>query len=285
MSNMLLAFSRLVEKPVINLKNSYAGHNRINHMGDALETYVKDLFANSLGLDEATARKKHQEVFAYLGNQNNPPDSILRKGDAIEVKKITSLKSQLALNSSYPKDKLYRDSPMITTACKDSDGGQWIEKDIIYAIGICDDDSLKGIWFIYGDCYAANKEIYENISKNITDSIKENTTVQLADTKELARINKVDPLGITYLRVRGMWGIENPFSVFDYLGLNTSATFFAHAIMSKKKYNSFCIQDRGKIESLAQNHSSSFQIWNKEILDPNNPANNIDSVVLSYILT
>ena len=29
-----------------------------------------------------------------------------------------------------------------------------------------------------------------------------------AETKELGRVNQVDPLGITNLRIRGMWQIE-----------------------------------------------------------------------------
>ena len=41
--------------------------------------------------------------------------------------------------------------------------------------------------------------------------------VEFSETNELGRVNKVDPLGITYLRIRGMWGIENPIKVFNYV--------------------------------------------------------------------
>lgn len=45
------------------------------------------------------------ETFCYLGNPNNPPDSMLKNGgDAIEVKKIEAPNAALALNSSYPKE-------------------------------------------------------------------------------------------------------------------------------------------------------------------------------------
>lgn len=37
------------------------------------------------------------------------------------------------------------------------------------------------------------------------------------ESKELGHINKVDPLGVTYMRVRGMWGIDNPWKVFSYI--------------------------------------------------------------------
>lgn len=63
-------------------------------------------------------------MFSYIGNQNNPPDSMLRNGDAIEVKKIESKKAALALNSSYPKAKLYADSPMINKECRECE--KWL---------------------------------------------------------------------------------------------------------------------------------------------------------------
>lgn len=63
------------------------------------------------------------EVFSYLGNNSNPPDAMLRNGDAIEVKKIESLSSALTLNSS-----------MISTACREAE--QWSEKDMIYVVGV-----------------------------------------------------------------------------------------------------------------------------------------------------
>lgn len=254
-------------------------------MGDAVEHYVKDLFANSLdATDENEARDKHKQVFSYLGNSNNPPDCILINGDAIEVKKIESLRGSLALNSSYPKHKLYSNSTLITNGCRQSDGGTWTEKDIIYVIAIVQASTLHGLWFIYGDCYAAEKDIYERIAHSITDGILTNTNITLDETNELARVNKVDPLGITYLRVRGMWGVENPIKVFHYLGLDTSSNFFAHAIMRKSKYNSFSKAERKKLEQLVNHNSTfpSFKIIEKTIKDPNNPILDIDTVILSY---
>ena len=57
-------------------------------MGEALEEYVKDIFAGTVNeTDENIRNQKLSEIFSYLGNQNNPPDSMLRGGDAIEVRK------------------------------------------------------------------------------------------------------------------------------------------------------------------------------------------------------
>ena len=143
MSNIIQAIYNIYHCPVYKTGEHYYAKNRANNMGDALEHFIKDSFANSYGLDEADAMRAHSETFAYLGNQNNPPDAILRGGDAIEVKKIESPTSALALNSSYPKAKIYRDSTMLTTACKSCDGGTWDEKDLIFAVGVVKNEEIK----------------------------------------------------------------------------------------------------------------------------------------------
>lgn len=294
MSNILVAIASLVENPQTKLTRFYAGSNRANNMGDALEAYIKDLFASSFEKNEEYANEAHCKVFSYLGNKNNPPDIILKNGDAIEVKKIESKGSTIALNSSYPKAKLYRDSTLLIDSCKSVDGGQWDKKDIVYIIGIVGEgnssetkDTLKGLWFIYGDCYAASREIYERISNKIISGIQEIASIDFGDTNELARVNKVDPLGITYLRVRGMWGIKNPLHVFSYLNLDVSKDFFAHVIMRKEKFNSFPENDQRKISQLeadfstSKNGDSFFKV-EKNLKNPDNPAEIIEAVILSY---
>jgi len=82
-----------------------------------------------VGLDNKD--KKHSEYLSYLGNQNNPPDFIIKKGDAVEVKKIGGLVGSIALNSSYPKSKLHSDDVRILQSCRECDGGNWSKKDII----------------------------------------------------------------------------------------------------------------------------------------------------------
>ena len=50
-------------------------------MGDALEEYIKDCFANTFNLDKEIDRsQEYAKIFSYLGNQNNPPDMILKRG-------------------------------------------------------------------------------------------------------------------------------------------------------------------------------------------------------------
>lgn len=279
MSNIISAIIQLVENPKLELKKYSESHSRANNMGEALEEYIKDLFAGTVNeTDENIRNQKLSEVFSYLGNQNNPPDSMLCGGDAIEVKKIESNDSSLALNSSYPKAKLFVDSPMIKRACKTCEN--WTVKDMIYAVGVVDDNNLKSLALVYGDDYCAEKSVYEQIKSVIKTGVESIGGVEFAETKELGRVNRVDPLGITYLRVRGMWGIENPFSVFNYIyKRDYSKRFNFMALINNDKYYTFdnylileglC----GKIEGL--------KIADVKIKNPNNPAQLKNAKLITY---
>lgn len=270
-SNILIAIKNLIEIPVIALTSHYLGRNRANGVGDALEKYIKDLFANTLNCEDDYCRtQRYSEIFSYTGNQNNPPDIILRNGDAIEVKKVQGNANTLALNSSYPKSKLYSNSTMITSNCRNCE--VWAEKDIIYIVGNTDDSNLKELWFVYGDCYAADKEIYERIKNTIINGLHSIPNIELAETNELGKIKKVDPLGITDLRVRGMWSIFHPKKVFNYLPKKReNARFTFYCVIKESKYNSFSQTDRNNLENLIDNQN--FFISDLQIKNPNNPAN------------
>ena len=278
-TNLLIAIVNMVNNPIANLVSFYRSTNRANSMGDALEFYIKDLFCNSLS--ENNLEKKnvvYNNYFSYIGNQNNPPDIIIKQGDAVEVKKIENIHSGIALNSSHPKDKLYSDSPMITTACRNCE--DWREKDLIYAVGVSSDDSLKSLWFVYGDCYSASKEVYEKIRGKISEGINELQDVEFSKTNELGRVNKVDPLGITYLRIRGMWGIDNPSKVFDYVTpTRHHSNLTVSALMTQEKYLSFPEKDRRNIEKLV---SDNFSIKDVKIKSPNNPAKLLEAKLLTF---
>ena len=159
--NIIDAIIEIVKSPKYKLKEYSASHNRANAMGEALEEYIKDAFAGTIGEDDAEVRNRAlNKTFSYLGNQNNPPDSMLKDGgDAIEVKKIESANSSLALNSSYPKAKLFSNSTMISNACRDCE--KWTVRDMIYAVGVIRDNNLKSLALVYGSEYCADKTVYE----------------------------------------------------------------------------------------------------------------------------
>lgn len=266
--NIINAIINLVNKPVTELQEHYSDRNRANSMGNALEEYIKDLFANTFNDEETERLEKIQETFSYLGNNSNPPDAMLWNGDAIEIKKIESNNSALALNSSYPKQKLYANSSMISTTCKNAEN--WIEKDIIYAVGVVSGKRLKHLCFIYGLDYAASNETYTRIKETLKAGVENIPGFEFAETKELGRVNRVDPLGITYLRVRGMWGIENPWTVFNYVySRDFTKDFNFMCIINEEKWNTFSnVLDLEQIVGTVDG----FEIQNIKIKNPDNPA-------------
>lgn len=280
MTNLLKAVKLIVNNPIISVKEYYSGRNRVNSVGDALENYVQDIFADSFNLKEEDRMKRHNEVFSLIGNQNNPPDLILRNGDAIETKKVQSPRSALALNSSYPKDKIYSTSSMLTDACKTCE--DWDVKDMIYVIGHTDDSNLKYLWLVYGDCFAAEKEVYERIKNTISSGITEIPDVEFTVTNELGKVKKVDPLGVTDLRIRGMWHIENPHKIFSYLdAIDDESTFQVFCLMKIEKFNSFPETDKNYLMNLK---TKGYSIDAKKIKNPNNPAQLLDCIFITFTI-
>lgn len=277
MTNILEAIVNIANNPVVAIRNLYTGRNRANNVGEALEMFVKDAFANTIQeQDEQVKNTRFSQVFSWLGNQNHPPDIMIREGDAIEVKKTQSANSDLALNSSYPKSNIQSNSNMITQECRTCEN--WTEKDLIYCVGHTTDDSIKSLWMVYGNIYAAKHETYQVIKQKITDGINEIPNVELAETNELGRVNRVDPLGITNLRIRGMWQIQNPRRVFNYLH-TTGDTFELVAVIPTNKYNSFPTDSKNRIENLGNPNLS---ISDVQVKDPNNPANLIDGKLIVF---
>ncbi|MEY5049878.1 MAG: hypothetical protein RLZZ175_3237 [Bacteroidota bacterium] len=147
MTNILEAIVNIANNPVVEIRNHYTGRNRANNVGEALEMFVKDAFANTIQeQDEQVKNTRFSQVFSWLGNQNHPPDIMIRQGDAIEVKKTQIANSDLALNSSYPKSNIQSNSNMITQECRNCEN--WAEKDLIYCVGHTTDESIKSLWIV-----------------------------------------------------------------------------------------------------------------------------------------
>lgn len=278
-ANIIDAIYNLVTHPVTELRGHSAGRNRANDMGTALEDYVKDLFAGTFTMDEMSRIKRQSEVFSYIGNNSNPPDAMLRGGDAIEVKKIESPAASLALNSSYPKHVLTRDSTMLSRDCKTAEN--WDKKDLIYAVGVVQKggNTLQRLCMVYGMDYCASEECYTRIKETIKAGVEAIPGIDFAESKELGHINRVDPLGITYLRVRGMWGIENPWRVYSYLlPQQRAGKFDFMCVINQEKWDTF-----PNTERIITLQAAGFSIRDVIIKDPDNPAHIKKAKLITFV--
>lgn len=280
MNNILTAIQAIVNNTAAFAIQTDEGgvQNRMNQMGEALEEYVKNAFANCLGQDPKTIKKARNTTFSYLGSKTNPPDAMLKGSDAIEIKKLTTINtSQLQLNSSYPKNKLHSNNPKICRSCRECE--DWQEKDMLYVVGQVEDTELQNLFFVYGDLYCDSHEIYENVENVIKEGLESLEEVELAETNELGRINKVDHLEISDLRVRGMWLIQSPFLLFRHLtDYISDYNFKLVALIPEDKYNSF--DNKEEFEYFCSENN--VFIYDEEIEDPMNPANLIDSKLILY---
>lgn len=280
-TNILRAIINLINIPTNELKEIYNNHNRVNSMGESLEVFVKDIFAGTLDCESETEKLEIlSQTFSYLGNKSNPPDAMIKAGDAIEIKKIENSNSAIALNSSFPKKKLYSSSEMITSTCREAE--DWQEKDMIYAVGIVDETKIKQLCLVYGMDYSASYEVYSRIKNTIKEGVESISGIEFSNTKELGHINCIDPLGITYMRVRAMWGIQNPWKVFSYVyEKNSEKEFNFFSIINVEKYNKFEKEERERFEQIVASNKD--LIMKKvKIKNPDNPAKLIDAYLISY---
>lgn len=254
---------------------------RINAVGEQLEFYVKDALCGSFRFAQQQKEARYHEVFSLLGNQNNPPDAMIRGGDAYVIKKIQTPTASIALNRSPPKDRLYRNDPRMSEACRRCEGENWQTKDMFYVVGCTQNSKIKYLFFVHGTCYSAEREVYEMIAtqlkKDIEGSLRTRGIEGSGETVELGRINRVDPLGITNLRIRGMWMIENPIKVFSYIyRFDSKRSFSLIALMSKTKFDYFPQRDIGAIRM-----DSGIESRSVKIKDPNNPAELMDAQLIT----
>lgn len=276
MTNILKAIHNFSKYNITKIGVHYKNTIRIQQVGDSLEYFIKDLLADSINVDDISVKDEiYSKYFSYLGGTNNPPDLIIKNGDAFEIKKIEHLGGSIALNSSFPKQKLFSDDEFISKACQDCE--DWKEKDIVYAIGTIEKktNDIKSLWLVYGDCYCADRNIYERIKQTISCGVNDIKGVEFSETKELGRVNKIDQLGVTYLRIRGMWGIEHPANIFGYLIKNYEDNIL-NVIMLEQKFLSFPKNDRDLLDK-----DDKVKIAPIKIKSPDNPAILLDAVHIS----
>jgi len=271
MSNLIKAFVNIASNNnyELEIKKVTNGSNRANNMGEGLEMFVKNAFSGNFAVTDAKQwYRNFWDTFSFKGAKGKIPDMVLKNSDAIEVKK-TEVLGSLQLNSSHPKAKLYSNQN-ITEECRDCEEEPWVEKDIIYTMGHIPQKSkkLKSLWFVYGTCYAAKKEVYQEVVREVKSSLEASENIEInTDGKELGKVEGLDALNITYLRIRGMWVIKHPSKVYEYLYKQEDELFSMVAIIPLEKYNLFPLEDRSAVESI-----KNIEIKTVDIPDPNNEA-------------
>ena len=281
MPNILNAITNIVSFKINNL-NEYATKYliRINAVGDKLEFYIEDAIAGTFKKKQEEKENEYKKVFSYQGSQNHPPDDIIYGGDAFEIKKIGGINNSIALNSSPPKSVLLSTDPRITTECRNCEK-DWKEKDIFYTIGSVQNNIIKYIFFVQGKCYSADHSVYDNLHSPLKEeisSILKSRKLQSKNTVELGGIENADPLGITSLRIRGMWNMKNPIEVFsNIINFNIKKDFSLFVLMEKEKYDSYPSKDKKNIEK-----NKEIIIKDVKIKDPNNPKNMINAKLISF---
>jgi hypothetical protein len=280
MTNLLEAIINISKLENLNIDEIILGNNRAVSMGEGLESFVKNAFSNAFDIQDKNEKNKvYNQYFSYEGSKRTPPDLMIRNGDALEVKKTETLSTELQLNSSYPKAKLFANSTLINTHCRKCE--EWETKDFIYVIGhLPKSNYLSSLWFIHGEIYAADESVYIDLKNSVSELLEDSDELSFSPTNEIGRINAVDPLKITNLRVRGMWLLQPPYKTFDYIhGYDRKVKFQTIALLSCEKYLSYPAESRLKIED-----DKNITIKSVQVNDPNNPVNLIDAKLITFKL-
>ena len=118
------------------------------------------------------------------------------------------------------------------------------------------------------------------IKDTISNGINTIADVEFTETKELGKVKKVDPLGITDLRIRGMWHIENPNKIFSYLyEYDERKDFQLICLMSREKYDSLPSEDREAVERLGVD---GVEVLDVQVKSPDNPVKFMDAKLLVF---
>ena len=257
-------------------------NNAINSVGESFEDFIRHSFANSFGLPDEEKARRWSSIYSYIGGQNNPPDLMIRGGDAVEIKKIGSIGGSIQLNSSMPEQVLRSDSPMLTNECRNSE--VWNEKPLLYVIGTVQQSLLTHISMVYGSEFCSTEASYRGLRDLIANEIGSLDNISLVNSREIAHVANIDPLNITSLRVRGMWTIDNPINVFNYVySRPTNCAFSLMFLVSRTRWDNY--MNNEQLINLAGNPNidgERLKIKYCRIKAPDNPQILKDAVLVTY---
>jgi hypothetical protein len=186
-----------------------------------------------------------ERTFSWRGSANHPPDFMIRGGDAVEVK-IHAGVGQIQLNSSPPKRTLKVTDPRIQDGCRTCE--DWSEKDFLYFIGKANDEFVEALWLIDGECIADNADTYDMIFNKLALTVSD---LGGEPGNEIGRLNNVDSLRATSLRVRAMWLLEHPARVFQSVFLPPKeGVFVLNCLISADKWDAYSESELNAVMAL-----------------------------------
>lgn len=263
-TNLLKALMNAKSSATNNLSKSHTSPkstpttvNRVTTGGNVLEEYTRNIFCGRYPISDARNKQTaYSANFSYLGNQNNPPDIIIKNGDAFEIK--DTKRRSLALKGSLPNDKLRAEDGRISDACRNCEELPWKAKDLFYVFGNAKKGVLKNLFFIHGTCCAADPAVYDNFVWET--KVKKNDVVFSVSS----RIHKTkSPLKL----------------VKNLVKLNNKTEFQVVAIMKKEKYLSYPLADRRRLESISNGNMSIGEVM---LPDPNKSKEYIAAKLINY---
>jgi len=213
--------------------------------GKPFEIFAKNMFAQSLGALSSHVDAAWEKTFSWRGSANHPPDFMIFNGDAVEVKVHGNI-GQIQLNSSPPKRTLKSTDPRIQDGCRTCE--EWTEKDFLYFVGKANDEYVEALWLIDGRCIADSENTYDVIFDKLALTVSDLGGVP---GNEIGRLNKVDALKATSLRIRAMWLLDHPAKIFeDFFSPPEQNAFVLNALIDLEKWNTYPQEQIDLVDSL-----------------------------------
>jgi hypothetical protein len=290
MSDVLLGLAHLIRHSNFQLPSIHGiGGANSTPSGKPFEVYCKD-WLSLLPPNSVIQRQTfYNNAFSFQGADNNPPDVMYKGGnlgDAFEFKKTESPNSAIPLNSSFPKNMLYKTSPGLLVSCINCES--WTQRSFYYIVGRIKpgDQRISYLWVVDGKFMATDHVIYENVFNNLKTAVSgvvQNNNLVNVTSKELGRIKQIDPLDRSTLRVRSMWELETPQKSFANLPgvLLDDTKSVLHALILESKWNQYPAHSRSAITSLVGTPGFSLQnITNAP--DPSNKNNFLTGKLIRF---
>ncbi|NNU76555.1 NgoPII family restriction endonuclease [Clostridium estertheticum] len=283
----LINISNYNERPNLSkysaIKKAAQDSNSAKAMGSELESYSKDIFTDAYNIDDPEEKvNKYKQSLSYLGGSKNPPDFIIKEGAAVEVKKVEST-NEIQLNSSSPTKTLKYDSDKITKSCKKCE--KWTEKDMIYIIANQKKNTkiVESIWIIDAKCYVASKDVYLNVFNYIKDAIIKLDKIETVQSKEFARVVNIDSLNSTKLRIRPMWTLAHPNTMFNhFIKKDDIKKFRVYSLILKSTFDLYPESDLNELETLIENKKVTR--FDTHVKDPDDKTKELDVILLKLII-